>query len=58
MKEIKFIDRGIEEVIIVDGRIEIKVDWMSPKQLMGLLSRYELLNVDMISYDEAFENGL
>ncbi|MED3792403.1 hypothetical protein P4571_08100 [Niallia alba] len=57
MKQITFIDRGYEEVIVVDGKI-IRIDWMSSKQLIGLLNRYNLLNVKEISYDEANKQGI
>lgn len=57
MEKITFIDRGYEEVIVIDGK-EIRIDRFSTMRLIGLLKRYNVLDVEMIGYNEASEKGL
>lgn len=51
MRKLTVIDRGVDEVLRVNGE-EHRIDKLSAKQLMGLLSRMGAVDVQTISFDE------
>ena len=51
MRKLTAIDRGVDEVLRVNGE-EHRIDKLSAKQLMGLLSRMGVVDVQTISFDE------
>ncbi|NGY88622.1 hypothetical protein F6Y05_37135 [Bacillus megaterium] len=45
------VDRGIDEVLIINNK-SIKINHLSGKQLIKLLNRYDLTNINTVSFDE------
>ncbi|MEM4992499.1 hypothetical protein WKH56_08160 [Priestia sp. SB1] len=44
------VDRGIDEVLIINNK-SIKINYLSGKQLIDLLNRYDLTNINTVSFD-------
>ncbi|MFB8424968.1 hypothetical protein ACFC4S_23405 [Priestia megaterium] len=45
------VDRGIDEVLIINNKA-IKINYLSGKQLIELLNRYDVTDINTVSFDE------
>ena len=56
MKKIKFIDRGIDEQIEVDGENLGGVDHLTTRQLLEKLENKGIFSLEVVNFDEYSKN--
>lgn len=49
------VDRGIDEILIINNKA-IKINHLRGKQLIELLNRYDVTDIDTVSFDEYEES--
>ena len=52
MKEVTWVNRGIDERLIIDNVDIGSIDHLEPRQLLDLLSKYSILTLKEMSFDE------
>lgn len=50
-EKVVVVDRGVDEVLIMDGQI-INITKLSGKRLIELLNKYQLTDIQTVSFDE------
>lgn len=55
-EKIAVVDRGVDEVLIINGQI-INITHLSGKQLINVLNTHGLTDIPIVSYDE-FESTI